>query len=83
MSERPSPWRANDAVLYDALRDEFRSSIAVLLTRVDAQGTKALNSIQRLRSTVYTVDGFDRAEVTASLNNLPSHADPSFRSAHG
>jgi len=58
----------NDAALYDALRDEYRSSIATLLTSANASNHDPLGTIQQLRAEFYSVDGFDRAEVTASLD---------------
>lgn len=70
MSQRPSPWRVNDAVLYDALRDEARAAIAELLASIDDRDEHVADRIARLRSGAHDIDGFDRDEVGASLDAL-------------
>lgn len=74
MSRHHSPWRVNDAVLYDALRDEFRSSVAASMKSDDGSDDGTFGAIQRLRAELYSVDGFNRAEVTGSLNDMRSRA---------
>lgn len=74
MSQHPSPWRVNDAVLYDALRDEFRSSLAAALTSADRPGNDVSGVIQQLRAEMYGVDGFDRLEVGTGLDATRSRA---------
>jgi len=67
MSHRPSPWRVNDAVLYDALRDEFRSAIAAVVAATDDPGDDDVALVRQLRSEMYGTDGFDRSGVASHL----------------
>ncbi len=67
MSQPPSPWRVNDAVLYDALRDEFRSAIASVMAAADSPGDDDVALVRQLRSDMYSTDGFDRSGVTSHL----------------
>lgn len=70
MSQRPSQWRVNDAVLYDALRDEARVALAGLLVSGEGHDTSVANRIAQARSDLYDVNGFDRDEVVAKLNAI-------------
>lgn len=74
MSQHPSPWRVNDAVLYDALRDEFRSAIAAAMTTADSSDNNVVALVRQLRSDMYSTDGFDRSGVTSHLAALRSPA---------
>lgn len=67
MPQRPSPWRVNDAVLYDALRDEIRSSIAAVMATADSSGDDVVDLVRQLRSDMYRPDGFDRSGVASHL----------------
>lgn len=67
MSQRPSQWRVNDAVLYDALRDKFRSAIAAVIAEADSSGDNVVPLVRQLRSDMYSTDGFDRSGVTSHL----------------
>ena len=67
MSERASPWRVNDVVLYDALRDEFRSAIAAVMATADDSGDDVVGLVRQLRSDLYSTDGFDRSGVASHL----------------
>jgi len=68
MTQRLSPWRVNDAVLYDALRDEFRSAMAAAIAKYTDDECVAL--VRQLRSEMYGVDGFDRGEVVAVIDTV-------------
>lgn len=68
MSQRPSRWRVNDAVLYDAMRDEARIAIAGLLVSGEAHDASVANRIAQARSELYDVNGFDRDEIVAKRN---------------
>ncbi|WP_193597862.1 hypothetical protein [Microbacterium sp. YJN-G] len=70
MSQRPSQWRVNDAVLYEALRDEARVAIAGLLASSEAHDASVAIRIAQARSELYNVNGFDRDEVVAKLNAI-------------
>lgn len=77
MSQQPSPWRVNDAVLYDALRDEFRSSIAAVMIAANSPGDNVVALVRQLRSDMYGTDGFDRSGVAlqlAAMRSLPRAA---------
>ncbi len=77
MSQRPSQWRVNDAVLYDALRDEARAALAGLLVSGEAHDASVADRIAQARSELYDVNGFDRDEIVAKLNAIrnagPAH----------
>jgi|GEM_PF-7012554 len=70
MSQRTSQWRVNDAVLYDALRDEARVALAGLLVSGEAHDANVASRIAQARSELYDVNGFDRDEVVAHLNAI-------------
>lgn len=72
MSQHPSPWRVNDAVLYDVLRDEFRSAIAGVMAAADSPGDDDVAQIRRLRSYMYSTDGFDRSRAASHLGAMRS-----------
>ncbi|BDZ39353.1 hypothetical protein GCM10025863_19670 [Microbacterium suwonense] len=81
MSERPSPWRVNDAVLYDALREELRSTIAAVMTETARPDDDTVALVRQLRSEMYDTDGFDRdgiasrlAAVRASTRSTPERS---------
>lgn len=78
MSQRASPWRVNDVVLYDALRDELRASIAAVLAEADSPGDNVVALIQQLRLDMYNTDGFDRSGVASHLAAVrsPTRAAP-------
>ncbi|GGD86778.1 hypothetical protein GCM10007269_32080 [Microbacterium murale] len=78
MPRYPSPWRVNDAVLHDALRDEFRSAIAAVMAAADDSGDEAVGLIRQLRSDIYDTDGFDRSGVASHLaaGRSPTRATP-------
>lgn len=67
MSQRPSPWRVNDAVLHDALRDEFRSAIATVMAAADNPGDNIVALVRQLRSDMHSTDGFDRHGIASRL----------------
>lgn len=68
MSQRPSQWRVNDAVLYDALRDEARVALAGLLVTGEARDVSIADRIAQARSELYDINVFDRDEIVAKLN---------------
>ncbi|MCK3769405.1 hypothetical protein MZK47_06970 [Microbacterium aerolatum] len=68
MYQRPSLWRVNDAVLYDALRDEARVTLAGLLVAGEGNDASVANRIAHARSELHEVNGYDRDEVIAKLN---------------
>ncbi|WP_460798769.1 hypothetical protein [Microbacterium sp. GXF0217] len=70
MSQRPSQWRVNDAVLYDALRDEARVALAGLVVSGEAHDASVATRIAQVRSELYDVNGFDRDEIVAKLNAI-------------
>lgn len=70
MSQRPSQWRVNDAVLYDALRDEACVALAGLLVSGEPHDASVADRIAQARSELFDVDGFDRDEVVAKLNAI-------------
>lgn len=70
MSQRPSQWRVNDAVLYDALRDEVRVALAGLLKSGEGHNTSIAARVAQARSDLYDVNGFDRDEVVAKLDAI-------------
>jgi hypothetical protein len=70
MSQRPSQWRVNDAVLFDALRDEARVALAGLLASGETHDPSIANQIAQARSELYDVNGFDRDEIVAKLNAI-------------
>lgn len=72
MSQRPSQWRVNDAVLYDALRDEARVALAEMLVSGEVHDASIAERIARARSELYDVNGFDRDEVVAKINAIHS-----------
>jgi len=78
MSQRSSPWRVNDAVLYDALRDEFRASIAAVMAAAESPGDDVVALVRQLRSDLYSTDGFDRSGVASHLAAVrsPTRAAP-------
>ncbi len=76
MSQRPSPWRVNDAVIYDALRDESRAAIADFLASANEGDARVVDRITQLRSDLHDTDGFDRDEVAVALNRLRNDIEP-------
>ncbi|WP_186806190.1 hypothetical protein [Microbacterium aerolatum] len=60
----------NDAVLYDALRDEVRVALAGLLASSEGHDASVADRIAQARSELYDVNGFDRDEVVAKLNAI-------------
>ncbi|MCC2028814.1 hypothetical protein KEC56_04665 [Microbacterium sp. YMB-B2] len=70
MSQRPSQWRVNDAVLYDALREEARVALAGLLVSGEAHDASVADRIAQARLELYDVNGFDRGEVVTKLNAI-------------
>lgn len=67
MSQRPSPWRVNDAVLYNALRDALRSAVAALMAETARPDHDTVALIRQLRSEMYGTDGFDRDGIASRL----------------
>lgn len=67
MSQRPSPWRVNDAVFYDALRDELRSAIAAVMAEPARPDDDTVALVRQLRSEMYGTDGFDRDGIASRL----------------
>ncbi|MDQ0614049.1 hypothetical protein QF046_001690 [Microbacterium sp. W4I4] len=67
MSQQLSPWRVNDAVLYDALRDELRSAIASVMATADGSGDEVVAVVRQSRSEMYGTDGFDRDGIASRL----------------
>lgn len=57
-----SPWRANDVVEYDAMRESATRLASMLLSTESPQFNGAVE-IQSLRRDVLCVDGHDRAAV--------------------
>ncbi len=78
MSQRPSPWRVNDAAFYDALRDEFRSAVAAVMAAADSPGDTVVARVQQLRSDMHSTDGFDRDGIASRLEAVraPTRATP-------
>ncbi|MGX5769751.1 hypothetical protein ACWKWN_03255 [Microbacterium trichothecenolyticum] len=62
-----SPWRVNDVVTYDRMRDAATTLSALLLTIANANGPDAEQARVEQgewRREVAAVDGYDRAAVT-------------------
>ena len=59
---KQSPWRVNDAVASDSLRDIVASLTALLLALGRSSGSvdEALEELRGIRREVFLVDGFDR-----------------------
>ncbi|MBN8424413.1 hypothetical protein JF531_07745 [Microbacterium esteraromaticum] len=72
MTQRHSPWRGNDAAIYDALRDEIRSALATLTAAADVSTEEVVGAVQQLRSNLYSTDGFDRTAIAAHLESVRS-----------
>ena len=63
-----SPWRVNDVVTYDRMRQNATTLTALLIGVARAGGDEAEQpqvEMAEWRREVETVDGFDRAAVTA------------------
>lgn len=63
-----SPWRANDVVAYDLMREAATRAFALLHTVARAGGAEAdaaRDELARLRRDVLAVDAYDRAAVGA------------------
>ena len=68
MPEATSPWRANDVVAYDLMREAAVNVFALLHTISRAGGPEAdaaRDELARLRRDVLAVDAYDRAAVGA------------------
>lgn len=78
MSQPPSPWRVNDVVLHDALRDEFRSAIGAVMAAADSPGDNVVALVRQLRSDMHSTDGFDRHGIASRLEAVraPTRATP-------
>jgi hypothetical protein len=68
-----SPWRVNDVVVYDRMRQHATALTALLVGVARAGGDEAERARAELagwRREVATVDGFDRATVTALAERI-------------
>lgn len=68
-----SPWRVNDVVTYDRMRHDATTLIALLIGVARAGGEEAEQARVELagwRREVETVDGFERAAVTALAERI-------------
>lgn len=72
MTQRRSPWRGNDAAVFDALRDEIRLALAALTVAADTSAEEVVGIVQQLRSGLYGTDGFDRTAVSSHLESVGS-----------
>jgi formate-dependent phosphoribosylglycinamide formyltransferase (GAR transformylase) len=62
-----SPWRVNDVVAYDLMREAAARAMALLsaAARSGESGAEARRELARLRREVLAVDAYDRAAVAA------------------
>ncbi|MEV5070147.1 hypothetical protein MRBLMI12_001744 [Microbacterium sp. LMI12-1-1.1] len=62
-----SPWRVNDVVAYDLMRDAAARAMALLsaAARTEDSGADARDELVLLRRDVLAVDAYDRAAVAA------------------
>lgn len=68
-----SPWRVNDVVTYDRMRHNATTLTALLIAVAHARGDEAEQpqvELAEWRREVETVDGFDRAAVTALADRI-------------
>lgn len=68
-----SPWRVNDVVTYDRMRQNATTLTALLIGIAHAGGDEAEQlrvELAEWRREVETVDGFDRAAVTALTGRI-------------
>lgn len=73
MPETTSPWRVNDVVAYDRMRDTATIAFALLQAAARANGPKAEAARQELtalRREVLGVEAYDRAAVAAVAARL-------------
>lgn len=73
MPETTSPWRVNDVVAYDRMRDTATIAFAVLQAAARADGPDAdaaREELAALRREVLGVDAYDRAAVAALAARL-------------
>jgi hypothetical protein len=69
MAAGPSAWRVNNAVAYDALREQAGTLTALLLQREQTPG-EARDAVIALRAKVNTIAGFDRTAVDAATAEI-------------
>ena len=62
-----SPWRVNDVVAYDLMREAAARAMALLSAAAQSgdPGADARRELARLRREVLAVDAYDRAAVAA------------------
>lgn len=62
-----SPWRVNDVVAYDLMREAAARAMALLCAAAQSgdSGAEARRELARLRREVLAVDAYDRAAVAA------------------
>lgn len=67
MPEATSPWRVNDVVAYDLMRDAAARAFALLSAAAQTSESDAneRHELTELRSDVLAVDAYDRAAVAA------------------
>ena len=68
-----SPWRVNDVVTYDRMRHNATTLTALLIGIARTGGDEAEQArieLARWRREVETMDGFDRAAVTAVAERI-------------
>ncbi len=72
-----SGWRANDVVVYDAMRESATALTALLVgapRRDTMSAQQADEEIRRLRHEVLAVDAYDRAAVSALAVRISQRA---------
>lgn len=68
-----SAWRANDVVVYDAMRESATTLTALLLASAHVElptADAAQAEVAELRKAIVTVDGYDRAQVAALTRRI-------------
>jgi hypothetical protein len=65
-----SAWRANDVVVYDAMRTAATRLTAALLSHARRTAEPARDELIRLREDVAAVDGYDRPAVIALKDRI-------------
>lgn len=69
----PSAWRANDVVVYDAMRavaTRLTAAVAARAQLTDSGAERARVELTQLRRDVASVDGYDRAAVVALTERI-------------
>jgi hypothetical protein len=70
----PAAWRANDVVVYDAMR-EASTTLTALLLHTSPSPSDAHAEVVQLRQDVLGVDAFDRGATAALANRIAARID--------